>query len=120
MATIAKFCLCAVPGAVILLVVAPGLLAPGIGGTLPRGLEIAIGVALIPVSAAMILYGTNNWGNWLYVLPVAAALPFFLAPENTGKPIRIGLLALPFIIAWAVRAYYKRQSANGQPPTANF
>src|SRR5262245_42152786 len=106
MASVAKFCLCAVPGAVILLVVAPGLLAPALGSTLPRGLAIAIGVALIPASAALILYGTNNWGNWWYVLPVAAALPFFLVPQTVGTPIKAGLLALPFVVAWGVRAYY--------------
>ena len=110
----AKFILCAVPGALILLIVPLVLLVGRIAPPDLRALEVAGGIAAIPIGGALILYGTNNWGKWGYVLPMIAVLPWMLL-DHPPTAVSLALLMLPFVTAWAVRRYYKRRGVIGQP-----
>jgi hypothetical protein len=112
LANAARFILCAVPGAFVLLIAPLALIAERIPPSRHRALEIAAGIATIPIAAALILYGTNNWGKWGYVLPIIAVLPCLLAPGRVSAPVSFALLALPFVTAWGVRKYYRRRAQN--------
>ena len=112
----AKFILCAVPGAFILLILPLLIVARAIGPARTGAIGVVVGIAAVPIGAALILYGTNNWGKWGYVLPIVAVLPLLLAPPQVHTIVSIALLALPFVAAWGVRKYY-RTRANVQRST---
>ena len=109
LANLARFILCAVPGAFLMLILPVPLLVGGIAPPGARAIEVAAGIAAVPIGAALILYGTNNWGKWGYVLPIVAIVPMFAMPHNVPTIVLIALLALPFVAAWAVRKYYRRR-----------
>ena len=115
LANVARFILCAVPGAFILLVLPLVLLASRTGTITTDPFKIAGAIAAVPIGAALILYGTNNWGKWGYVLPVVAVLPLVLTPWPVPRIVSIALLLLPFVTAWAVRKYYRRRAQLQHP-----
>jgi len=115
LANLARFILCAVPGAFMVLILPILLLAGGIAPPGARAIEVAAGVAAVPIGAALILYGTNNWGKWGYVLPIIAVLPVFLVPHDVPTIAVLALLILPFVVAWAVRRYYRRRADVRHP-----
>lgn len=110
MRTALRFCLLALPGALLMFVIGPGWIAPAMGPDLPpRAIRVAGGIAAIVIGAAMILIGVNQWRKWLYVLPLFAVIAFLLAWDaNMHRAVLLMLLLLPFVLAAGVRAYYAR------------
>jgi hypothetical protein len=112
-----RFLLIALPGAALLLLAGPVLLTPPAFGPpiLPRVAAIPLGIAALIIGAAMILYGTGRWGSWLYVLPFLALGPFIFIGMSmrTSRTMGLILLALPFVVAIAVRRHYRRQRMRG-------
>jgi hypothetical protein len=110
LANTTRFILCAVPGAAIILVLFPVLILAGLVPPWARGIEVAAAIAMVPVGAALILYGTNNWGRWGYTLPIVAVVPWFLS-WHAHTVVQLALLILPFAVAWGVRKYYRNRTA---------
>ena len=94
-------------------VIGPGLLAPSMGrNEPPRAMAIAGGLGAVLIGAAMILYGTDKWGKWLYVAPLIAVIGFLLTWTNVGGLVSFALLLLPFLLAIGAHEYYRKRSAR--------
>ena len=114
-APILRFLFVALPGIVLMILAGPILLAPGIGPSVPpRAFAIPAGIAAIVIGAAMVLYGTARWGQWLYLLPFVALGAWFIIglDMDTSGTISWILLILPFVLAAAVHRYYGRRQAT--------
>ena len=117
--SVLRFVFVAVPGVVIMLVAGAGaLLHPQAMGpaVLPSVIAIPAGVALAMIGAAMVLYGTGRWGQWLYLLPFLALGAWFIVGldfRTSGRTALI-LTVLPFVLAIAVHRHYRKQ----RPPAA--
>lgn len=107
--TTAKFLFCAIPGAALLFFVGPACLLEGFFHDRHRALLIVAGFASILTGAPLILYGTDRWGQWGYLLPLFSVPVVVLAyGEQTWRLI---FIAVPFVLAAVVHQYYKRKAA---------
>jgi hypothetical protein len=108
-----RFVFCAIPGALLMLIIGPGLIAPAIGHDLwPRPVRIACGIAALIAGGALVLYGVDRWRQWLYVIPIAAIVPLLLAWDaDVNAAVLFVLLALPFVTAAVIHRHYANKSA---------
>jgi len=112
--TTLRFLLCAIPGVLLLLagMILLGLaLDPDVGR---RWLYAAGGVVSVTAGVPLLLYGTGRRGQWGYILPFLS-LPLMMLLYNPEVPASCAVVAVPFVVAAAVRAYYRRKAPTSAP-----
>ena len=71
---------------------------------------MAGGAGTLAASVPLILYGTDRWGKWGYILPfLSLPVVLFASGEGSGSWL---FLAVPFVVGAGVHAYYRRQAGK--------